>query len=64
MDLLRKRYGREVFRAVVRENIAVAEAVPHGKPVLVYKPRSNGAEDYRAVAGEFLNRQKRRRKAS
>jgi len=64
VDLLRERYGREVFKNVIRENIAVAEAVPHGKPVLTYKPRSNGANDYREVAGEFLTRQRQRRRGA
>lgn len=32
---------------VIRENVALAEAPGHGKPVISYAPRSNGAHDYR-----------------
>ncbi|HXX82273.1 MAG TPA: ParA family protein [Thermodesulfovibrionales bacterium] len=34
----------------VRENVALAEAPGLGKPVILYAPRSHGAEDYRNVA--------------
>jgi len=62
VDTLRQRYGRTVFQTYIRENIKVAEAPSFGKPITQYAPSSNGAEDYRAVAGEVLKRQKRQRK--
>lgn len=39
----------------VRENVALAEAPAHGKPVSLYAPFSNGAEDYRKVTQWLLN---------
>ncbi len=40
----------------VRENVALAEAPAHEKPVTLYAPFSNGAEDYRRVTEWLLKR--------
>jgi chromosome partitioning protein len=40
----------------VRENVALAEAPARGKPVTLYAPDSNGAEDYRRVTQWMLER--------
>jgi len=40
----------------VRENVALAEAPAHEKPVTLYAPFSNGAEDYRRVTEWMLER--------
>lgn len=60
VDRLRERFGDLVLKAVVRENVRLAEAPSFGKPITAYDPRSAGAEDYREVAGEILKREKRR----
>lgn len=39
---------------VVRENAALAEAPGKGKPVMLFAPRSHGAEDYQTVASWLL----------
>ena len=59
VELLRKRFGKLVLRNVVRENVRLREAWSFQKPVTTYAPRSPGAEDYRAVAGELLKREGR-----
>jgi len=41
---------------LVRENVALAEAPAQGKPITLYAPGSNGAEDYRRVARWLLKR--------
>ena len=43
-----------LFKTVVPENIAVAEAIAHASPVTVYSSRSAGAKAYRALAKEFV----------
>ena len=53
---LRTHFGKTVLRSVVRENVRLAEAPSHRKPVTTYAPTSHGAEDYRAVAAELLRR--------
>lgn len=51
-----KFFPGKVFDTVVRRNIRLAEAPSMGMTILDYDPRSTGAEDYRAVAAEFLRR--------
>jgi chromosome partitioning protein len=54
-ELLREQYGDKVFKTVIRDNVALAEAPTHGQNILEYSPRSNGAQDYLALAEEVLN---------
>ena len=53
---LRDRFGKDVLRAVVRENVRLAEAPSFAKSIFDYDPKSTGAEDYAAVAKELLAR--------
>lgn len=43
-----------IFTQRVRRNIKLAECPSHGKTIFDYDPASIGAEDYRALAEEFL----------
>jgi chromosome partitioning protein len=43
-----------LLKTIVPENIAVAEAIAHAKPVTVYSSRSSGAKAYKALAKECL----------
>ena len=43
-----------IFEAVIRRNIKLAESPSHGKTIFDYQPHSHGAEDYHALAEEFL----------
>lgn len=56
VERLRERFGKTVYRSMVRETVRLREAWSFSKPVTVYAPSSHGAEDYRAVAAEFLRR--------
>lgn len=44
----------DVFQTVIPRSIRLAEAPSHGKPILVYDPRSKGAESYIKLAKEIL----------
>jgi chromosome partitioning protein len=57
LGLLQDRFGDSVYDARVRNNVRLAEAPSFGEPITVYDTRSIGADDYRAVATEFLGRQ-------
>lgn len=46
----------KVFQTVVRKNIRLAEAPSRGMTILEYEPNCAGADDYRAIAEEFLER--------
>ncbi len=56
MAELRKFFGDKVCATTVPRNIRLAEAPSHGKPALVYDPRSKGAESYIKLAKELLGR--------
>ncbi len=53
---LREFFGKDLFRTTIPRNIRLAEAPSHGRPVVLYDPRSRGAEAYRELASEVLKR--------
>jgi chromosome partitioning protein len=54
---LRNYFGEKLCTTTVPRNIRLAEAPSHGKPALVYDPRSRGAESYIKLAKEIIERQ-------
>src|ERR1700760_709084 len=55
-DNLRNFFKDKLFTTTIPRNIRLAEAPSHGKPVLVYDPKSKGAEAYQELALELLKR--------
>jgi chromosome partitioning protein len=53
---LKSHFGEKLFASSVPRNIRLAEAPSHGKPALVYDPRSRGAESYIRLAKEIIER--------
>ena len=53
---LREYFGEKLYRTTIPRNVRLAEAPSHGKPVLMYDPRSRGAENYIKLAKEVLER--------
>jgi chromosome partitioning protein len=51
---LRTRFEGKVYGSVIRENIRLAEAPLHLKPINLYDPDCNGTDDYRKLAQEIL----------
>src|SRR6202521_1210956 len=54
MAELRTFFGDKVCAATIPRNIRLAEAPSHGKPALMYDPRSKGAESYIRLAKEII----------
>ena|SRR6184192_1422875 len=52
---LRDFYGSQVLKTVIPRNVRLAEAPSFGKPVILYDPRSRGAEGYIELAKEISN---------
>ena len=52
---LRNFYGSQVLETVIPRNVRLAEAPSFGKPILLYDPRSRGAEAYVSLAKEIIN---------
>ncbi len=46
--------GVRIYQTRIRRNIKLAECPSHGTTILHYEPTSHGAEDYAALADEFL----------
>ena len=55
-DNLQSFFEDKLFKTTIPRNIRLAEAPSHGKPVALYDPRSRGAEAYRNLALELLER--------
>ena len=51
-------FGEKLFKTSIPRTIRLAEAPSHGKPVVLYDPKSRGAEAYQALAQELLERNK------
>jgi chromosome partitioning protein len=53
---LRSHLGELLYETSIPRNIRLAEAPSHGKPAILYDPRSRGAESYLKLAAEVLLR--------
>lgn len=61
---LREFFNNEVLTTVIPRSIRLAEAPSYGKPILMYDPRSRGAESYIKLAKEILQNEQRNRQAA
>jgi chromosome partitioning protein len=51
---LKKFFGDKLLTTSIPRNVRLAEAPSHGKPVLLYDPKSRGAESYIQLAKEIV----------
>jgi chromosome partitioning protein len=51
-----KYFGEMVFKTMIRDNIALAEAPSKRMDIFTYSPQSPGAEDYISLCREILER--------
>lgn len=63
-DDLRDFFHDEVLSTVIPRSIRLAEAPSYGKPILMYDPRSRGAESYIKLAKEILANEQRNRQTT
>ena len=63
-DDLRDFFHDEVLTTVIPRSIRLAEAPSYGKPILMYDPRSKGAESYIKLAKEILENEQRNRQTT
>jgi len=63
-DDLKEFFQNEVFTTVIPRSIRLAEAPSYGKPILMYDPRSKGAESYIRLAKEILENEQRNRQTA
>jgi chromosome partitioning protein len=55
-DNVRKHFGDVVFNAVIPRNVRLAEAPSYGQSIFEFADDSQGAEAYKQLAGEVLER--------
>ncbi len=53
---LKEHFGEKLLKTTIPRNIRLAEAPSYGQPVLLYDPKSRGAEAYRELALELMKR--------
>lgn len=63
-DDLRDFFHDEVLITVIPRSVRLAEAPSYGKPILMYDPRSKGAESYIKLAKEILENEQRKRQTT
>lgn len=54
IDEVKKYFRDKVYRSVIPRNVRLSEAPSHGKPIILYDPKSRGAEVYLDLAKEVI----------
>jgi chromosome partitioning protein len=55
-DEARKFFAERVYKTVIPRNVRLSEAPSFGKPIVLYDPHSSGADSYRDLAREVIER--------
>ena len=58
VESVKKHFRDKVFSVAIPRNVRLGEAPSHGVPIHLYDPRSQGAESYRQLAQEVMQRNK------
>ena len=60
VDNVKQYLKQKIYKTIIPRNVRLAEAPSHGLPIILYDPRSAGAESYRKLAKEVIayNRKK------
>lgn len=56
VDEVKRFFQHKVFQTIIPRNVRLGEAPSHGKPIVSYDSRSRGADVYRDLAKEVLDR--------
>jgi chromosome partitioning protein len=56
VETIREHFKSEVFKTMIRDNVALAEAPANQLDIFRYNPKSYGAEDYLALCKEIIKR--------
>src|ERR1700733_8201206 len=57
---VRENMGEKVYATVIPRNVRISEAPSHGLPALVYDLRCPGSQAYIKLAGELIQRERKR----
>ena len=56
VENVKEHIQENVYKTIIPRNIRLAEAPSYGMPINVYEPKSAGAEAYKLLAGEVIDR--------
>ena len=56
VDTVKDNLNATVYQTIIPRNVRLAEAPSHGLPINLYDPKSSGAESYRNLAKEIIER--------
>ncbi|MDE5414155.1 ParA family protein [Alkalihalobacterium chitinilyticum] len=54
IDEVKKYFREKVFQTIIPRNVRLGEAPSHGQPIIIYDPKSRGAEVYLELAKEVV----------
>lgn len=54
VEEVKKFFRGKVYRSIITRNVRLSEAPSHGKPIIIYDPKSRGAEMYTELAREVI----------
>ena len=54
VEEVRKYFNTKMYNTIIPRNVRLSEAPSHGQPVIVYDPKSKGAQVYMELAAEVL----------
>ena len=57
VENVKENLQQNIYKTIIPRNVRLAEAPSYGQPINIYDPRSAGAESYRLLAEEVLNRE-------
>lgn len=57
VENVKNNLSNAVYKTIIPRNVRLAEAPSHGMPITLYSPRSVGAESYRLLAHEVIQRE-------
>ncbi len=56
VDTIKGHFKNDVFKTMIRDNVALAEAPTQGTDIFRYQAKSKGAEDYLALCKEIIKK--------
>lgn len=54
IEEVKKYFQDKVFKTIIPRNVRLSEAPSHGEPIIIYDPKSRGAEVYLELAKEVV----------
>ena len=55
-EAVKNQLNQRIFKTVIPRNVRLSEAPSYGQPIIIYDPKSSGAESYRHLAKEFMKK--------